>query len=66
MWIRELARRNDSGILVRLLWDAATGRTMIRYRDHRSGEQFTAVVPPRRALEAFRHPNAYRPAGTLV
>jgi hypothetical protein len=62
MRIRELARRSDSGILVRLLWDAATGQTLIRYRDRRTGERFTAEVPAPCALEAFRHPNAYRPS----
>jgi hypothetical protein len=61
MRLRELARRNESGILVRLLWDAARGQTVIRYRDRRSGDSFVADVPNRRALEAFRHPNAYRP-----
>ena len=66
MRIRELARRNESGILVRLLWDAASGQTVIRYRDRRSGERFTAEVPPRHALEAFRHPNAHRPPGLSV
>jgi hypothetical protein len=62
MTIRELARRNESGILVRLLWDAATGQTLIRYRDRRTGDRFTATVPAPCALEAFRHPNAYRSA----
>jgi hypothetical protein len=46
----------------RLLWDAARGQTVIRYRDARSGDSFVAVVPAQRALEAFRHPNAYREA----
>jgi hypothetical protein len=35
---------------------------VIRYRDRRNGDNFVADVPNRRALEAFRHPNAYRPA----
>jgi hypothetical protein len=62
MNVQELARRNESGILVRLLWDAARGQTMIRYRDRRSGDSFVADVPNRQALDAFNHPNAYRPA----
>jgi hypothetical protein len=33
---------------------------VLRYRDRRTGEAFTADVPNPRALEAFRHPNAYR------
>ena len=62
MGIRELASRNESGILVRLLWDAARGQTLIRYRDRRNGDTFVAEVPNRLALEAFRHPNAFRQA----
>jgi hypothetical protein len=62
MNVRELARRNECGILVRLLWDGARGQTMIRYRDRRSGESFVADVPNPQALEAFNHPNAFRPA----
>jgi hypothetical protein len=62
MRIRELASRNESGILVRLLWDAARKQTLIRYRDRRSGDAFVADVPNQLALEAFRHPNAFRPA----
>jgi len=62
MGVRELASRNESGILVRLLWDTARGQALIRYRDRRSGDAFAADVPNRLALEAFRHPNAFRPA----
>jgi hypothetical protein len=62
MGIRELATRNESGILVRLLWDAARGQILIRYRDRESGDEFVADVPNQSALEAFRHPNAFRPA----
>jgi hypothetical protein len=58
----ELARRTESGIIVRLLWDKARGQALIRYRDRRTGEAFTADVPNPRALDAFRHPNAYRTA----
>jgi hypothetical protein len=56
----ELARRSDSGILVRLLWDRTRAQALIRYRDRRTGDAFTADVPNPRALDAFRHPNAYR------
>jgi hypothetical protein len=61
MRLHELASRNESGILVRLLWDAAREQAVIRYRDRRSGDCFVADVPNTRALEAFHHPNAYRP-----
>lgn len=60
MNLLELARRTDSGITVRLLWDRARGQVLIRYRDRRTGDAFTNVVPNPRALDAFRHPNAYR------
>jgi hypothetical protein len=61
--LRELARRDESGLLVRLLWDLERGQAVIRYRDWRSGDAFAADVPNPRALDAFRHPNVYRPAG---
>ena len=60
MTLHELAERKESGILVRLLWDPARDQAVLRYRDRRTGEAFTADVPNPRALEAFRHPNAYR------
>ena len=61
--LHELARRDESGLLVRLLWDPRRGQAVIRYRDRRSGDAFAADVPNPRALDAFRHPNVYRPAG---
>ena len=60
MRLHELARRTDSGILVRLLWDAARGQAVLRYRDRRTGDAFCVDVPNPRALEAVHHPNAYR------
>jgi hypothetical protein len=60
--LRELARRDESGLLVRLLWDLERQQAVIRYRDRLSGDAFAADVPNLRALDAFRHPNVYRPA----
>jgi hypothetical protein len=57
----ELARRDECGLVVRLLWDRRRDQAVIRYRDRRSGEAFAADVPNPRALDAFRHPNVYRP-----
>jgi hypothetical protein len=57
----ELARRENGGLVVRLLWDRRRGQAVIRYRDRRSGESFAADVPNPKALDAFRHPNVYRP-----
>ena len=48
------------GIVVRLLWDEANDRVLVRYKDTRTGETFSTQVPNGEALEAFRHPNAYR------
>ena len=58
----ELARRDDSGLVVRLLWDPRRDQAVLRYRDRRSGDAFAADVPNPKALDAFRHPNVYRPA----
>jgi hypothetical protein len=57
---RELARRSDSRIVVRLLWDEQRDEVLVAYRDHETGDRFTAQIPREEALEAFRHPNAYR------
>jgi hypothetical protein len=57
---RELARRSDSRIVVRLLWDEVRDEVLVAYRDHETGDRFTVQCPRDEALEAFRHPNAYR------
>jgi hypothetical protein len=57
----ELAKRSYDGILVRLLWDSQGDRLIVRYRDHRTGDAFVTDVPKSRALDAFHHPNAFRP-----
>jgi hypothetical protein len=59
----ELARRDENGLVVRLLWDRRRDQAVIRYRDRTNGEAFVADVPNPKALAAFRHPNVYRPAG---
>jgi hypothetical protein len=58
----ELAKRRGDGLVIRLLWDRTREQTVLRYRDERSGDRFIADVPNGRALDAFYHPNAYRPA----
>lgn len=62
MTLVELAERRSNGLLVRLLWDPQRNQTVLRYRDRRTGELFVFDVPNERALVAFRHPNAFRPA----
>jgi hypothetical protein len=59
---RELAKRSHDGIVVRLLWDAVRDRVIVTYRDERTSDAFAADVPRSEALQAFRHPNVYRPA----
>lgn len=59
--VRELAKRYEAGILVRLLWDGDRGQVVLRYRDSREAESFVTDVPNGDALSAFEHPNAYRP-----
>lgn len=61
MGLLELAERRACGIVVRLLWDPERGQTMLRYRDRMSNEVFLVDVPNDRALEAFEHPNVFRP-----
>jgi hypothetical protein len=60
--VQELARRQQSGIDVRLLWDRRRGQVVLAYRDAREGDAFVADVPNADALTAFEHPNAYRPS----
>ncbi|MGZ6913697.1 MAG: hypothetical protein ACXVJS_19300 [Acidimicrobiia bacterium] len=57
---QELAERTEAGIIVRLLWDQPRDQVIVEYRDDRSGDQFSVIVPKSQALSAFHHPNAYR------
>ena len=66
MRFRELARRSNHGITVKLFWDATQDQILLRYRDAGENSVFTAAVPKAEAITAFEHPNAYRPASTLV
>ena len=56
---RELDRRTNDGIDVRLLWNPQTDRVSVAIDDDRSGESFHFEVSAADALEAFRHPYAY-------
>jgi hypothetical protein len=61
---RELDRRFNHGIDVRLLWHTNDGRVSVAVADARSGDAFELYVPDRaRALDAFHHPYAYVAAG---
>lgn len=58
---QELAERAEAGIVVRLLWDEPRDQVIVEYRDESTGDQFAVDVPKSQALNAFHHPNAYRP-----
>ena len=66
MGLYELAERRESGLVVRLLWDARRDQAVLRYRDRLTCEFFVTDVPNPRALEAFRHPNLFRPSERLA
>jgi hypothetical protein len=57
--VRELDRRTNDGIDVRLPWNSLTGRVSIAVADGRSGDSFDLQVDPADALAAFHHPYAY-------
>ena len=57
--IRELDRRTNHGVDVRLLWHSPTDRVFIRVEDDADGESFELEVDAANALDAFRHPYVY-------
>ena len=57
--VRELDRRTNDGIDVRLLWDPQTDRVSITVEDQRSEEILELEVDPADALAAFHHPYVY-------
>jgi len=63
---RELAERRAFGLCVRLFWYPETGEIRLRYEDEGLDEGFTAVVDREHALDAFLHPNCYRPIAEPV
>jgi hypothetical protein len=64
--LRELAKRSTDGLVVRLFWDAERDAIVLTFRDRRTGERFGVDVPKARALQAFEHPAAFRPAGSYA
>ena len=57
---RELDRRSNDGIDVRLLWCQHDGRVIVAVRDARTGDAFAVEVREgERALDVFEHPYAY-------
>lgn len=58
--VRELDRRSGDGIDVALLWNPRTNHVSVAVDDGRLGESFELEIDPANALDAFRHPYAYR------
>ena len=56
---RELATRENDGILVRLLWHPRQNAVTVFVEDARVGDRFELVIAPDHALDAFYHPFAY-------
>ncbi|HVU76606.1 MAG TPA: hypothetical protein VHC67_03420 [Gaiellaceae bacterium] len=55
-----LARRQNAGIRVMLLWSADTNTAAVVVRDVGAERQFELVVEPcGNALDVYRHPYAY-------
>jgi hypothetical protein len=66
--VKPQATRESSGILVRLFWDEVSRSgsvIVVEYRDRNEDVAYTVRQPSDRALDAFYHPNAYRPLATL-
>jgi hypothetical protein len=56
---RELDRRPNHGVDVRLLWHPPTDRVFIVVDDEAGGDSFELEVDAANALDAFRHPYVY-------
>lgn len=57
--IRELDRRHNDGIDIRLLWNQLDGRILLAVSDSKTGDAFSIEVEPNDVLEAFQHPYSY-------
>jgi hypothetical protein len=59
--MRELDRRRNDGIDVRLLWNQTDDRVVVTVFDAKTSDAFKVEVAPYNALDAFHHPYAYAP-----
>jgi hypothetical protein len=57
--IRELDRRRNDGIDVRLLWNQTADQVVVSVFDAKTGDAFSMGVEARDAMDAFRHPYAH-------
>jgi hypothetical protein len=58
---KELARRQNDGVVVSLLWRRADDRLTVVVDDTRTGETIRLPAERENALEVFYHPFAYAP-----
>ena len=58
---KELARRQNDGVVISLLWRRADDRLTVVVDDTRTGEQMRLPARRENALEVFYHPFAYAP-----
>jgi hypothetical protein len=58
---KELARRQNDGVVVSLLWRRADGKLTVVVDDTRTGEKIRLPARRENALEVFYHPFAYAP-----
>jgi hypothetical protein len=56
---KELARRQNDGVVVSLLWRRADNRLTVVVDDQRTGERLRLPARRENALEVFYHPYAY-------
>jgi hypothetical protein len=56
---KELAARENGGVIVVLYWDTETNDVFVSITDSWSGDSFSVDVDGSGALEAFYHPYAY-------
>jgi hypothetical protein len=54
-----LARRENAGIQVTLLWAEDTNAVAVLVHDDGTDDQFELIVEPANALDTFEHPYAY-------
>jgi hypothetical protein len=56
---KELAQRENDGVIVTLFWHALTDRLLVSVRDRRTGDSFDLDAEARDAMDVFHHPYAY-------
>jgi hypothetical protein len=59
---RELARRQNGTLEVKLLWHTDTDRLCVCVHDTKGGDHFQIEVAPFEAMDVFNHPYAYAAA----